>query len=148
MAQGSPIAAQIEGLDEFRASLRAAGKEYGRAMGQANKRAAEFVAAEARTRAISRGGSAAKGAQSIKASAAQKAAMVAIGGPRYQWMLGAEFGAKKYKQFPPWRGNQWQPDANNGVGYFLHPAIRDTRERFEEMYLEELDTVAKSAFPK
>lgn len=141
-----PIALQIDGLDDFRKHLRATDNRLGRAMGQANKKAAEVVASEARTRAQGSGGSAAKGAESIKASAAQRAASVTIGGAKAPWMPGAEFGARRYRQFPPWRGNQWQPDSG-GVGYFLHPAIRETRDEFEETYLEALDELAHQAFP-
>ncbi len=35
---------------------------------------------------------------------------------------------KGWNQFKDWRGNQWAPDTENGVGYFLHPAVRDTHD--------------------
>ena len=141
-----PLAMGIEGLDQFRKDLKAIDPALGREMGQANKKAAELVAREARSRAQRRGSSAAKGADSIKSSAAQRAATITIGSARRPWMHGAEFGAKQYRQFPRWKGNQWNPDGGD-VGYFLHPAIRDTRKEFIEEYAQALDDVVAMAFP-
>jgi hypothetical protein len=38
-------------------------------------------------------------------------------------ILGAEFGAKAYPQFPRWKGNQFT--IGGGSGYMLHPALRE-----------------------
>ena len=147
MARGSAFAVDIEGLDQFARDLRAAGPAMPKRMGQANKKAAELVADEARRRAKSLGGSAAKGVRTLTSSAAAKQAAIMVGGPRAPWMWGAEFGAKRYRQFPAWRDNQWAPDTANGVGYFMHPAIRETRDEFVETYMAAVSQVAAGAFP-
>lgn len=139
-------AVRVVGLDEFRAELRKLEGNMGRELGKAHKAAAEVVASKARSRAASLGGAAAKSAPSIKASAAARHAAVNVGGPSHPWAMGAEFGAIRWRQFEPWRGNQWQPDVA-GVGYFLHPAIRETREEFMDVYARELEQLARAAYP-
>ena len=48
-----------------------------------------------------------------------KGAAVKIGGARFPFALGAEFGSKRFRQFEPWRG------AGATAGYFMWPAIRE-----------------------
>jgi hypothetical protein len=54
-------------------------------------------------------------------------------------MWGAEFGADRYTQFLPWRGNK------EGAGYFLWPAIRDLgpviRREYSDALLDALNKV-------
>lgn len=138
------VTVEVSGLAEFVRELRRV--DFGKDLGRANQAVSEPIAADARSRAMSRGGSAAKTARSIKATRKAAKATIAVGGPRFPFAWGAEFGAKKYRQFPRWRGNQWNPDAG-GVGYFLHPAIRDGKEAFERRYLDEIEKVAAKAFP-
>ncbi len=140
-------AVAIQGLTQFRKELNSVSKSLGKEMGQINKRFAEPIADDARSRARSRGGSAAKTAKSIKATAQQTAVRIALGGPRYPFAWGAEFGAKQYLQFEPWTGNQWEPVGVGGVGYFLHPAIRDRTSDIDDYYLDALVQVAHDAFP-
>ena len=141
------VGIDVEGLDELRAQLReAGGSKLTRELGKANKAGATVVADEARGRAESLGGSAAKGADTIKPSASAKASSVNLGGARAPWMAGAEFGALAFAQFPDWKGNQWSPDSGN-VGYFLHPAIRDTKDEFLEVYGDAIDDLMARAFP-
>lgn len=137
---------RIVGLAEFQRELKHVSKELGGDLRKANLAAAEVVASSARSRATSQGGVAAKSAPSVKAAAEQRRAKVAIGGAKYPFALGAEFGAKRYPQFKPWRGNQWQPDVA-GVGYFLHPAIRETRDAFMDAYERAIDQLMRRAFP-
>lgn len=140
----SDVTVEVSGLSEFVRELRRV--DFGKEIGRVNQAVSEPVAADARSRAIARGGSAAKTARSIKASRKAKAAVIAVGGPRFPFAWGAEFGAKRWRQFPAWRGNQWSPDSGN-VGYFLHPAIRDGKEAFERRYFDEIEQVAAKAFP-
>ncbi|MCP4958514.1 MAG: hypothetical protein GY925_04505 [Actinomycetia bacterium] len=137
----------IQGLTQFRKELNKVSKSLGKEMGQINKRFAEPIADDARSRARARGGSAAKTAKSIKATAQQAAVRVALGGPRYPFAWGAEFGAKQYLQFEPWTGNQWSPFDASGVGYFLHPAIRDRTSDIDDHYLDDLVKITETAFP-
>lgn len=134
----------VDGLDDLRRDLKSLGAEFPKMLGQANKSAAEVVAHQAESNAAAIGSTAAHVAPSIKASSAAANAKVTLGNSSYPMALGAEFGAKKYPQFPPWRGNQWDPDAG-GTGYFLHPAVRQTREEFMAVYEKGVDEVARKA---
>ena len=145
----SGIRLDVKGLDDLRRELRKVDPQLNRGLGRINKEAGELVASESRSRAIGIGSSAAKGAKSIKASAKSRAVIVALGGARAPWEIGSEFGSKQgpgKKQFPPFTGNQWTPNAGSS-GYFLMPAIRDTRPQFERVYLDALDGFFKSSFP-
>ena len=136
-------AIRVEGLDELRAGLKAIGPEWPRKLGEINKKVAQAVVDDAKSKAQTP--QARKAAESLKASAATTGATVTLGSG-VPFALGAEFGAKQYKQFPEWRGNQWNPAAG-GVGYFLHPAIRDHLADIEKAYLDAIDELSKAAFP-
>lgn len=47
-------------------------------------------------------------------------------------ILGAEFGASRFRQFPPWKGSD--------DGYMLHPELNDDEliERYAEMVEDEI----------
>lgn len=140
---------RVEGLRDLQRELRAVDTKLPRSLAIANKTAAEYVADRARQRARSQGGVAAKSAPSIRAAGEQRRSKVLLGGPSWPYALGAEFGAKYHPQFKPWRGNQhsegMQP--GSGVGYFLYPTIRDTRDDFMDVYERAIDQVMRSAFP-
>jgi len=136
---------KIEGLDEFRRQLRAADPKFGREMGRINQAVAKPIAIKAASRAQALGGSAAKGSKTTKAARKAKAAVIAVGGPQAPWMWGAEFGSEQYAQFPAWRGNQWNP-VGGGVGYFLHPTIRDERDNSDEIFLGGITELVSRAF--
>lgn len=140
---------RVEGLDEFRARLKELGAEWPKALGQANKQAAGVIVKSAQERADALGSTAAHVSSSIKAAAQERAAVITLGGNSMPMALGAEFGARKYPQFPPWRGNQWTegdgPAA--GVGYFLNPAVRETRDEFVDVYDAAMRLLTARAFP-
>ena len=137
---------QVEGLRELHRALKAldveGGSELSKELRGAHKEAADGVRSKAYGRAMSIGGVAAKAAPSLKARAGAQSAGVAVGGAAYPFGLGAEFGAYRYKQFSPWRGN------GSDAGYFLYPTIRDEADSIIEPYLEALDAVTRKAFPR
>lgn len=141
---------EVKGLKDFRRELRKATQDLpSKAVGEANAEAAEVVMKPARSKALALGGVAAKAVQSngMRASKAASAVKVIIlGSEAVPYTLGAEYGSIIYKQFREWRGNQWAPDQGN-VGYFLHPAIRETREEFIETYADILMRLTRKAFP-
>lgn len=143
---GREDAVRVIGLAEFIRDIRALSGDLSD-LRRVHLDAAQLVANDAERRARALGGVAAKTAPTIRAAAEQRHAKVALGGARAPFGLGAEFGAKRFAQFKDWRGNQWQPDVNNGVGYFLHPAVRATRERFVEIYADALHQLSRRAFP-
>jgi hypothetical protein len=138
---------EVEGLKEMRRALEAAAPGLREQIKQANISVAEHVAESARSRASAMGGVAAKAAPSIRANRTNAYAAVSGGGARYPYFYGAEFGSLKYKQFKGWRGNQWTPWGDSGVGYFLHPTIRDQRQQIIDTYNAALTKAVKEAFP-
>lgn len=139
-----PQGVYVEGLDELRRELR-------RTVGNlddlktANRQVSELVAEKSASRAAQAGGVAGHVARqnSIRASSAAGAAKVLLGGAaaKHGPALGAEFGARNYPQFQPWRGS------DENAGYFLWPTIRAERDRIVEVYGQLLDELTRRAFP-
>lgn len=138
-------AIRVEGLSDLRRELRALEGNFPRELQRANKRVAEEVivpdaraAAEARTNP--RAGRAV--VNSIRATATQTRAQVAVGGARVPQALGHEFGSIRFKQFPAWRG------AGKGAGYFLWPTIRARGQEIIETYETVIEELTQRAFPQ
>lgn len=133
---------QATGLTELRKALKEVGPEAAKEMVQVGREVARGVAADAKGKAQSLGGVAAKSAPSLRATAGSTSAGVSLGGPSAPWAPGAEFGGGRRpttRQFKPWRGN------GPGAGYFLYPTIRDNDESIERAYLEGIEDVLKKA---
>lgn len=147
-------AVEIPDLNKMRRDLsRAAGSGPGKgaiaaAFKRTNRWAAEQVIAGAKQRASTK--TERKAARSLKAANQQRYAIVRLGGARYPFAEGAEFGAKQDKrrsavrggtaytlagwnQFRPWRGS------GSDAGYFLWPEIRATAPERAARYLEVLE---------
>lgn len=142
-------AVKVEGLKDFQRELRSIDTKLPRELTKANKNAAELVASRARHKAASQGGVASKTAPSIKAAAEQRRSKVNIGGLAFPFALGAEFGSKQYLQFKHWRGNRHDEgmEPGSGVGWFLYPTIRETRDEYIEIYTRSINEVMRKAFP-
>lgn len=140
---------EVQGLKSFLKELKAVGAEYPAAVKQANFDAASQIVGIARGRAGAAGVvQSRRNAQSLKASRSGTAAIVSGGGPRYPTFWGAEFGAKRWAQFKPWRGNQWRGwEGAGGGGYFLHPTIRDRGPSILNEYVKTLRKLESQAFP-
>lgn len=132
---------EVHGLRDFQRELKNLDSELPRQLRVVNMKAAELVASDARTRASSAGGALGKAAPSIKALGQQRSAAVRIGGNRYPFALGGEFGSTQFRQFKPWRGS------GSDAGYALYPAVRANRDRVVELYGDLLDALARQAFP-
>jgi hypothetical protein len=133
---------KVDGLAELSRALKAIGPDAQKELREASKRVATFVANDARSAAYSIGGVAAHVAPSIKPVGGVVGAGVAFGGAAYPMAGGAEFGAYKYKQFKPWRGN------DSGAGYFVYPAIRQDADRIETEFTAAVDDIIKRRFPE
>lgn len=125
---------RILGLRELQFALRAMDKAKPRLLQQANKSAAEMVASRARGAAAAYGSVQAKSGPSIRAVAQQRSAGVRLGGARAPYALGAEFGATRYRQFPPWTTR----------GYFLYPTVRSSMPDIEARYEQAINTLVRS----
>lgn len=83
----------------------------------------------------------------IRAVATQTSSGIRIGGARYRYMLGQEFGSNKYPQFRPWTGPG--PSGRGSEGRFLYPAIRAEMPNVLRRYRSEvMDKVFAKAFPE
>lgn len=110
---------KVEGLGKFRSDLAAMGKEYRRGLDRELKAAAQPIVtkAKARYRREHPGRRGGKGSQrGIRASAGGGKVRAILGGRRYPYLLGQEFGSNKYPQFPAWTGKK---------GRFFWPEIRE-----------------------
>lgn len=122
---------QVEGARELRAALRKMGdRQLLRELAYLNRDLAAKIIEKARERAASPlERKAARQLKPLKSSAQVGASMV---GP---YVLGAEFGAKRYPQFKPWRGN------GDEAGYWLFPAVRDMRDEIVDAYADEIERI-------
>jgi hypothetical protein len=131
-------AVQVQGLSEFLKALKAI--DLNKDLAKAHKKVADFIAGKARSRASSSGGVLGITAPSIKSSGTQTQAAINLGGPRYPWAMGAEFGGGRRpttRQFKPWLGHE---------GYALFPTIRESRDETMAMYVAALDEIVRPAF--
>lgn len=136
----------VEGLTQFRTALTRMSDTLPKSLRDYNVTAANKIISEAKTRAGARAQSA-KAAKSLRASRAASYVGIRLGdNGRYAFARGAEWGARRYAQFPPWRGNQWR-SWDGGPGYFLHPAIRDVGQDVLEDYWLSIRSLIKEAFP-
>ena len=134
---------RVPELRDFRADLRRFGGEMYKGVKDANIEISTKVALLSKTAATSLGSVAAKSAPSLRPIKQLTSAGVRLGGARYPFALGAEFGALQYPQFKPWKGNG--PDA----GYFLYPTIRGMQNEIRDTYLDlVVDKVAARAYPE
>lgn len=148
---------RVEGLKEFQTALRKADKRIPKQIQVAHKGIAKKVADKAQSRMRSLpgvpSGIAAKAAKGIRPRAGQRSASIALLGSN-PVVRGVEFGAHilpvfgrrmsqsrfRRRVFPPWSGNQWNKDEGPaaGVGYAVHPTIRDMLPQIVEDYADHL----------
>lgn len=144
-------AVRVRGLKELRSELRKLPDESRKMLNVVNMEAAEFVIGKAEAKGEELGGVHAHvfRTNSVRAGRAAKGATINLGGAakKHGPAFGAEFGSKKFGQFPAWRGNQWAPDEDNGVGYMIHPAFRENKEEFLDLYAKAIEQMASRAFP-
>lgn len=137
---------EVRGLDKFIRDAKKAGDDIVDRMKLANNLAAAVVLDRAVELRDSQPGAAQK--TTIRTGNQANRASIVIGSAKEPWALGAEFGAKRFPQFQRWNGNQWRDSngdkwagADPNVGYFLHPAIDQTRDEFLAAYDEQVQVV-------
>ncbi len=136
----------IVGLRQFAAEVQKLGTALPKSLRDYNIDAAGDIVREGRARAHAP--QQAKAAKSLRASRSSSHVAVLLGdNSRYAFARGAEWGARQFKQFPSWRGNQWQ-SWGGGPGYFLHPAIREVGETVLDKYWESIRALRAQAFPE
>lgn len=123
---------RVDGLDDLQRGLSGARADLDRELEQASRDVAELVAKEGRGRASSRGGVAAHVAPSVQADGTS----VSAGGSSYPMAAGAEFGGRgrpTTQQFQPYTSE----------GYFLYPAIRETEDQADALYIDHIDDLTR-----
>lgn len=118
---------EVEGFSQMSKALKKT--SLGGDVRKALKDTSNVVVNEARSRLQSDAvGPSRRSAAMYSASATQRGASVKMNpGSRFPWAWGLEFGSKRYRQFEPWRGNQWVR-IGDGPGYYLQPAIREKKD--------------------
>lgn len=137
----------IEGLSGFAKALKAVDEDFPKSLRKANYDLAGEIVTRARSEARSEGPVEAAASRSLKSARSANSSTVVGGGARYPYFWGAEFGSKAYKQFQPWRGNQWG-GWEGGPGYFLHPTIRRDAKALLDEYMKTIDALTAKAFPE
>lgn len=138
--------AHVAGLDEMRKELRKASKKAGPAIGKANFEVGQQVVEWSRGAVRTGTGRKAFEKKAITATRKQRAATIRLDANKFGGTLGAEFGAKRWPQFEPWRGNQFI-DVGTGVGYIVHPTIEGRIADIEDEYMDAIMRVLSDAFP-
>jgi len=140
MATKTQKGLRIENLTTVQRALRKISPDAHRGLKEASGRIAQQVISKATARASARA-QGAKAAQSLRPRAGD-APTIALGGARYPFALGAEFGGgrtQRTRQFPPWRGS------GRGSGYFLWPTVRDLSGYINDQYMDALDDALATA---
>jgi hypothetical protein len=136
---------EVVGLREFRRELKRIGPQWPKELRQANKDAAELVAAEARRRAPrgphEGGGRVVPIHLNIRALGSQRAGQVATGGARSPHGPVYEFGGSI-----PRRGDTAARTQVRAQPY-IYPALGAMRDEVVEFYGEAVDRVSRRAFP-
>ena len=121
----------IQGLGKLRKDLKAMGPEFRKGLDDELKAAVKPIADEAKAsyRRIHPKRSGGKGSQrGIRHSASSGRVRVILGGTRYPYLLGQEWGSDRFKFFPP--ATQRKPPKERG--YFFWPAVVAGREELSK----------------
>lgn len=140
----------VDGLKELQRELKSLDAEWPKELRKANKEAAEMVAARTR-RSFARGtGVDPKVVPSIRALAQARSAAVKIGGQRFPFALGAEFGGGKFGKGNPTPAGgyttQFRPHRGR-AGYHLYPTLRRSTDEVVDLYGDLIDDLTRRAFP-
>lgn len=139
----------VTGAEEFTRALRATDRNLAREFGQAGRAIGQMITTDQKEQAsaYSRQAAAASKAISILSmnTAGSKGGLVLrLSNARVPFALGAEFGARQFPQFPPWKGNQWK-GVPEGIGYFFHPPIADNLDEAMDLYMQAVQTAGRKA---
>lgn len=126
------VSIRVEGLKELRKDLKAVGDaEEQSAFKAALNEAARLIVDRSQASASTR--QERSMASRLKASKGAATSAVTIGGKPYD--LGTEFGAKRWPQFRPWRGN------DTSAGYLVFPTIRDAEDEIADKFGDAIDRI-------
>lgn len=145
MAAG-PSGIEIKGLKEWRRDLRKCGAGWTRHLAALNRGIAKFVEGEAKGnwfRPVQ-----VEAERAVRGVGTVQGARIGVG-TSPPFAQGAVWGAKQYKQFPEWVGNNWEVGGAGGP-YGINMAIRENKDEITESYADGfayIAAVVAGAFP-
>lgn len=128
-------------LKDLQRDLRRVNSQLPKELRLVNLAAANLIAEGTQASFSGRGGVAPKVAASVRAMAQQRSAQVRIGGNKYPFALGSEFGSVRFKQFGAWRGS------GADAGYSLYETVRRRQAAVVALYADRVEALARTAFP-
>ena len=132
-------AISVDGLDEAIKGLNASSKTIGRAVSKKNRELIDrTIYPEAVKNWRSQRIKPSVANSVIKRSGTQKYGQIGLIYTEFPYAAGVEFGSWAYKQFRPWRGNQWTVDPGTSTGYVVQDAIRDKLPELEPIWMDEI----------
>lgn len=132
---GQFVGVTTKGLDELSGLLRDLAERLGHEIDEASEKVAGEIVEGAKDRAAGLPGL----APASFAGLTENDGKIVLDGTRFPTLLGDEFGARRFPQFEPWRGNSYADALEQNVGYALHPELR-ARQRFViDFYLGVID---------
>lgn len=135
---------ELIGGAEFVRDLAKATADIPKQVLDADRASADLALRAALGLADSLGGVAAKAAGSLKVNEDPLGTTLSLGGPGFDFAMGAEFGGgsrPRTRQFKPWRGN------DDSAGYFVYPGIRATEQPSTTAYEQVTAVLADRVFP-
>ena len=154
------VSAEVDGLDELIAGLKASSQGLAREQRKANKRVAEQASEWARSGARSGTRQQVLAAGAIKARGTQSTARLAIsGGPGYAkaafwgmsrrtgWYAAERYRDSQARQAPPWVGNSWTAGVAGQGPHAINDAIAAHVDEVEALYAAGYESALKAAFP-
>lgn len=157
-----PASIQVDGLKEFRASLKEMHPRWPEAMKAAHETIATEAARDSRSAARLMGGVQAKSASAIGGKATQREARIAVLPSRLDAMAAVAFwGAKRRtgwyspgryrnstRQHPVWVGNSWEVAVPGQGPYAINNTLARNLRRYLDRYFDEIQDLAAKAFPE
>ena len=133
----------LNGVAEFSRKLRMMDPLVKRGLDRKNREIGKMVIERGKGKAEHYSRQAAAASAAMSATAAGGGVGIRLSKAKVPFAFGAEFGAKKWPQFPRWRGNQFT-NALEGIGYFMHPAIRESMPEVVEQYYEAVEEAGRA----
>lgn len=149
------VGVYIEGLTEFRQTMRHGPAIFRKAIRQVDRRWAKRIEEVVSAAALAEGGVAARQAETIRGSAIASGLQLRAGGDGHPEFFGAEFGGGKFRPPIPKSKRHGRPGYTNQfkefrpkpeVGYFVFPTLRSqVLPAIAEDYLGEMaEALAKA----
>lgn len=126
---------EVEGLKELRKALKQVDANFPKALQRANKRAAEIVAARARSKVPVRSG---RAASTMRATATQTYGAVKFGGAKAPYAAWLDFGGRVGRNnsiVRPYRRS----------GRYVYPALAEVRPRVIDTYKQAIELLIETA---